>query len=157
MKRPITLLRLGWRGRAGLAVAVLGHLLAIAPAVRADDQPARPADVLLRLVPPDVAVAVTVEGLRDQASAFGGSRLATELRQLPAVRAWLASERYRQFEQSRARIEAFLGSSLAEIRDELLGDAVVLALRLPADGPPEPSQASGLLLVRARTKPCSCG
>ncbi len=150
MKRSSVNSRLGWRGRVGRTVAALGLVLAMASAVRAVDQPAYPADFLLRLVPPDVAVVVTVEGLRDQASAFGGSRLATELRQLPAVRAWLESERYRQFEQSRARIEAFLGSSLAEIRDDLLGDAVVLALRLPADGPPEPTQASGLLLVRAR-------
>jgi len=125
-------------------------VLAVASAGRAADQPAGPADVLLRLLPPDVAVVVTVEGLRDQTSAFGASRLAPELRQLPAVRAWLDSERYRQFERSRARIETFLGSSLAEIRDELLGDAVVLALRLPADAPPEPRQASGLLLVQAR-------
>ena len=37
------------------------------------------------LVPPDVAVVVTVEGLRDQALAFSKSRLAADLRRLPAV------------------------------------------------------------------------
>jgi hypothetical protein len=122
----------------------------MASAVRGADEAKRPADTLLRLVPPDVAVVVTAEGLRDQARAFTASHLAQKLQQLPAVKAWLASERFTQFERSRAQIEAFLGSSLAEIRDEVLGDSVVLALRLPADAIAEPSQAAGLLLVRAR-------
>ncbi|HKI21154.1 MAG TPA: hypothetical protein VKA15_24895, partial [Isosphaeraceae bacterium] len=104
MKRRITQFRPGSLGCVGLLLAMLGHLLAIGTTVRAADQPARPADVLLRLVPPDVAAVVTLEGLRDQASAFGASRLAPELRQLPAVRAWLDSDRYRQFERSRASI-----------------------------------------------------
>ncbi len=150
MNRRLANSRPGGRGRVGLVAAALGPLLALACAARAADQPVRPADALLRLVPPDAAAVVTVEGLRDQAHAFGASRLVPELRELPAVRAWLDSERYRQFERSRAQIEAFLGSSLAEIRDELLGDAVVLALRLPADLQPEPSQARGLLLVQVR-------
>ena len=105
---------------------------------------------LLRLVAPDVAVVLTVEGLRDQVRAFTGSRLAADLRQLPAVRAWLDSEKYQQFEQSRAQIEAVLGANLTDLRDELLGDAVVLALRLPPDGPADSSLARGLLLFQAR-------
>jgi len=110
----------------------------------------RPADPLLRLVAPDVAVVLTVEGLRDQVRAFAGSPLAAGLRQLPAVRAWLDSEKYQQFEQSRAQIEAVLGANLTDLRDELVGDAVVLALRLPPEGPADSSLARGLLLFRAR-------
>ena len=72
---------------------------------------ARPADALLRLVPPDAAVVLTVEGLRDRIRAFTSSRLATDLRQLPAVKAWFDSEKYRQFEKSRAQIEALLGAN----------------------------------------------
>ena len=75
---------------------------------------------------------VTVEGLRDQANAFLKSRLAADLQQLPAVKEWFASEKFRQFESSRAQIETLLGANLTELRDELLGDAVVMALRLPA-------------------------
>jgi len=138
------------RGRVNLALVAIGLALALASAGRGADQAARPVDGLLRLVPPDVAVVVTLEGLRDQARAWGASQLVSELRQLPAVRAWLESERYRQFESSRVSIEAILGSSLAEIRDEVLGDAVVLALRLPADAAAEPSLACGLVLVKAR-------
>ena len=110
----------------------------------------RPADALLRLVPPDVAVVVTVEGLRDHASAFLKSRLAGDLRRLPAVRAWLASEKYQHFERSRAQIETLLGANLTDVRDELLGDAVILALRLPPEAPADASQARGILLVQAR-------
>jgi hypothetical protein len=110
----------------------------------------RPADALLRLVPPDAAVVLTLEGLRDQVHAFTGSRLAAELWRLPAVRAWLDSEKYRQFERSRAQIEALLGTDLTKLRDELLGDAAVLALRLPPEDPVDASQARGLLLIRAR-------
>ena len=109
-----------------------------------------PSDALLRLVPPDVALVVTVEGLRDQTSAFLKSGLAGDLRRLPAVRAWLASEKYQHFERSRAQIETLLGANLTDVRDELLGDAVVLALRLPPEAPGDASQARGILLVQAR-------
>jgi hypothetical protein len=113
------------------------------------DPGARPADALLRLVPPDAAVVVTVEGLRDQARTFGESRLAAGLRRLPAVQAWLDSEKCRQFEHARAMIETTLGANLTELRDELLGDAVVLALRLPSDAAQEPR---GLVLIQARNR-----
>ncbi len=117
----------------------------------ADEPGARPADALLRMVPPDVAVVLTVEGLRDQALAFGKTRLAADLRRLPAVQAWLNSEKYKRFEQSRAMIETILGANLTELRDELLGDAVVLALRLPSDRAKE-KEARGLVLLQARNQ-----
>jgi len=135
--------------RAALATVWLVPVI-IGAHVRAAERGERPADPLLRLVAPDAAVVLTVEGLRDQVRAFTGSPLAAGLRQLPAVRAWLDSEKYQQFEQSRARIEAVLGVNLTDLRDELLGDAVVLALRLPPEGPADSSLARGLLLFRAR-------
>ena len=84
--------------RSALPVSGSFFSLLVASAARGRTYPA-PADALLRLVPPDAAVVVTVEGLRDQASAFLKSRLAADLRRLPAVRAWFASEKYRQFER----------------------------------------------------------
>ena len=107
-------------------------------------------DALLQLVPPDAAVIVTVDHLRDHAAAFLKSTLAADLNKLPAVQAWFASEKYRQFERSRTQIEAHLGVNLTDLRDQLLGDAVILALRLPPDAPPDASQARGLLLFEAR-------
>jgi hypothetical protein len=140
-----------WPFPAALALVVVVPVVIRAGVAAAEPGP-RPADALLSLVAPDVAVVVTVEGLRDQVRAFHSSRLAADLRQLPSVRAWLASEKFQQFEQSRARIEAVLGADLVELRDELVGDAVLLALRLPADGPADANQARGILLLRARNQ-----
>jgi hypothetical protein len=95
-------------------------------------------------------VVVTVEGLRDHANAFLNSRLAVDLQQLPEVKEWFASEKFRQLESSRAHIETVVGANITDLRDELLGDAVVMALRLPAQAPADASQARGLLLVKAR-------
>jgi hypothetical protein len=142
------------RGRAWSFPAKLAFAFAIPVIIggtsRAAERGAGPADSLLRLVAPDVALVLTIEGLRDQVRTFNNSRLAANLRQLPAVRAWFESEKFQQFEQSRARIEAVLGASLVDLRDELLGDAVLLALRLPPEGAANSSQARGLLLLRAR-------
>jgi hypothetical protein len=109
-----------------------------------------PADELLRLVPPDATAVLTVEGLRDQVRQIGASRLVADLRDLPVVRVWHESEKYRNLKHSCSEIEATLGVKLSDLRDELLGDAVVLVLRLDPDAPPDPSRARGLLLLRAR-------
>ncbi|MGP0064573.1 MAG: hypothetical protein ACLQGP_13370 [Isosphaeraceae bacterium] len=110
----------------------------------------RVADELLRLVPADATVVVTVEGLRDQFRTLAASRLASNLRQLPAVRAWFESEPYRNLERSRVDIESGLGVKLADLRDDLVGDAAVLVLRLDPDALPDPRQARGMLMLRAR-------
>ena len=112
----------------------------------------RPADRLVHLVPPDAAVVLTVEGLRDQLRAFTASPLAKGFWQLPAVQAWLDSDKARQFAHSRDQIEGVLGIKLTEVCDELIGDTVVLALRLSPDAPADASQARGLLLFQARDK-----
>jgi hypothetical protein len=101
-------------------------------------------------VDPEAAIVVTVEGLRDFVRAFLSSPVARKLQQLPTVQAWLASDKYKELERSRATIEAFIGTNLTELRDELLGDAVVLALRLPADCRIDASEPRGLLLFQAR-------
>ena len=138
-------------GSSALGPVSLFFLLFTGAAALGAGLPTPPtADALLRLVPSDVAVVVTVEGLRDQTSAFLKSRLASDLRRLPAVQAWLASEKFQHFERSRAQIETLLGANLTEVRDELLGDAVILALRLPAEAPNDASQARGILLAQAR-------
>jgi hypothetical protein len=129
--------------------AVGGLWLVLAAA--AQDQPSdRSADALLRLVPADAAVVLTVDGLRDQLRSFTASRMYEGLKQLPSVKAWIESEKGQQLRRSRDQIEAALGVKLTEICDELFGDSVVLALRLPQDAPADASQARGLLLFQAR-------
>ena len=144
------------KARAYASFSVIGGLwliLAAATAMAAQDQPdTRQADGLLRLVSADAAVVLTVDGLRDQLRVLTASRLYAGLKQLPAVTAWVESEKGQQLRRSRDEIEAALGVKLSEICDELLGDSVVLALRLSPDAPGDSSQARGILLFQARDK-----
>jgi hypothetical protein len=128
------------------ALLVLGLMLTTAVAVRA----AGPADALFRLVPPDAGLTLAVEDLRGHARQFFDSPLAEGLRQLPAVQAWRASDQFLGFQRARREIENLIGAPVAKIRDDLLGDAVVLTLRLPEGGRQE--DARGLLLVRVRDR-----
>ena len=105
-----------------------------------------PADGLFRLVPPDVAAVLAVEDLRGRAREFLESPVAQGFERLPAFQAWIASGRFAQLGEALRKVEHALGEKVETIRDELLGDAVVLALRVPPNGRPE--DASGLLLVR---------
>ena len=124
-------------------------LLLLGKPTEGADSPA-PAEILLRLVPPDATLVVTVENLRDQIRTIDQSRLIADLRNLPVVRSWLDSEKARDLKRSCDQIETVLGVKLADLRDDLLGDAVVLVLRLDPEAPIDPSQARGLLLLRAR-------
>ena len=139
-------------GLARSSCFVVGGLW-LAIAASAQDQPkSRSADALLRLVSADAAVVFTVDGLRDQLRSFTASRMYEGLQQLPSVKAWIESEKGQQLRHSRDQIEAALGVKLTEICDELLGDSVVLALRLPQEAPADASQARGLLIFQARDK-----
>ena len=128
---------------------IAGLSLAIGTLARGSE-PARPADSLLRLVPSDAGLVLTVEGLRDWWKSIGDSRLVGGLAKVPAVQSWLESGPIRDLKRSAGEIESALGVKTSEIRDDLIGDAVVLALRLPRDRPADPAEARGLLLLRAR-------
>src|SRR4051812_44516514 len=107
-------------------------------------------DALLALVPPDAGLTLVVEDLRGRSREVLASPLVDRLRGLPAVQAWLRSEKGRGLVRARAELEAALGVTAATLRDDLLGDALVLALRPRADGSPD--DASGLLLTRVRDR-----
>ena len=131
-----------WRAILGL------ELLVLATAARAGE-PVSPARELQKLIPPDASVVLTVEDLRGQVRELLASRLAAELQKLPAVKAWFDSEKYEQLETARDQIEGVLQTKLTEIRDQIVGDAVVIALRLPLDSPFDPSRARGILALKA--------
>jgi hypothetical protein len=116
--------------------------LGIASATRG----AGPADPLLRLVPADAGLTIVVEDLRNNAREFFASPLFPRLRDLPAVKEWFASERGRGFDRARRQIGSILGADFATVRDGLLGEAVVLTLRVPPGR--RPNEARGLLLTR---------
>ena len=117
----------------------------------------RPAEKLMRLVPPDMAVVVTIEDLRGHAGAFLKSRLAEEFWRVPAVRAWFASDKYQHLERARSQIERLLEANLTDVRDELLGDGVILALRLPPRRPPMPAWPEAFYWFRHAIRRFSTG
>lgn len=118
-----------------------------APLARAEETSA---DALLKLLPANAGAAMAVENLRDRWAEVVESDQANRIRALPAFRAWLDSPGVRDFTRARDQILNFLQTSQAEIRDEILGDAVVLAILPPRDPAESPSRARGLLALKAR-------
>ncbi|MCZ2342707.1 MAG: hypothetical protein LC104_13095 [Bacteroidales bacterium] len=107
-----------------------------------------PAEPLLRLVAPETGICVVIQNLRQHQADLTASPFAD----------WFATSTLapRLFPDSeRARIQNFetllqthFEVSLADIRDEILGDAIVFAYQ---PGPPDrPSAESGVILVRPR-------
>ena len=111
---------------------------------------AGPADGLLKLVEADSGVTLAVEDLRGRAREVGGSPLFEALLRLPTVRTWMDSEPFRKAEKASRDVQAALGVPLATIRDDLLGDAVVLSLQAGPSG--KPDQSRGLLLAKPRDR-----
>jgi hypothetical protein len=111
---------------------------------------AGPGDELLRLAPPNAGAVLVVEDLRGHAAAFTQSPFSQELAALPAVKAWRNSPAFAQFTRARTEIEAALKTDLRSLRDDLLGDAFVLALEPGAGN--DPTQARGLLLSHVRDR-----
>jgi hypothetical protein len=109
-----------------------------------------PADGLLKLVPTNSGATLVVEDLRGRAREVAGSPLFEGLLRLRMVRSWMTSEPYRKAERAARDIQGALGVPLSTIRDELLGDAFVLALQAGPSGRPE--QSRGLLLARPRDR-----
>src|SRR5690349_18878411 len=108
-------------------VALLGPAL---PAARA--APPTPAEELLRFVPPDVSLCLVVRDLRGHAAALAESPFLEQLRRSPLgkqVQQTLGVQRLvaDQFLQKYLRLDS------TQLRDDILGDAVVVAYRL---GPP---------------------
>lgn len=134
--------------RSTVAQRFFALTLALAAAVTS--RGAGLAEPLLQLSPPDAGITLTIEDLRGHTQEFLASPLADRLTRLPFVRSWVDSPQGASFQAARRQIESVLGATLGEIRDELLGDAVVLTLRLPPQGRQE--EARGMLLVRVRDR-----
>ncbi len=121
----------------GLAIVLVGY-----QGARADG---RPADALLAIVPPEAGLTVAVEDLGERSREVLASPMVDRLTRLPAVVAWGQGEGAK-FVQARREIEAALGMTAEQLRDDLFGDAIVLALIAEAGRPAE--QGSGLLLAK---------
>ncbi len=102
-------------------------------------------DELLGLVPVDSAIVLSIDGFREHSREVFESDLVRKLANLPSVRSWLESDQGKAYFRSKAEIETALGLRLGDVRDEIVGDSVVLALQMRPDG-----EANGLFLTRAR-------
>ncbi|WP_337173615.1 hypothetical protein [Paludisphaera sp.] len=128
-------------------LAVACACLGLAPASRAEEAPT---DALLKLLPADAGAVLAADDLRGRWADVVGSDLAGRIQAMPAFRGWLESPGVRDFVRARDHVLGLLQTSHGEIRDEILGDAVVLAV-LPSRGPAGvASQPRGLLALKAR-------
>lgn len=107
---------------------------------------ASPRDELLRLVPEDVGFCLVVQDLRGQAATLRQSAFFKQLQNSHLGEAVTASPEFRKLLNTEKQLQEHLGVDFAQLRDDILGDAVVLAYQ---PGPPgQPDQEQGLLLVR---------
>lgn len=109
---------------------------------------ATPRDELLRLVPDDVGFCLVVQDLRTHAESFLASPFFEQFMKSPVGVALKESGELRKLATFDRELRKHIELSAAQVRDDLLGDAVVLAYRPPPSDKPE--EEEGLLLIRAR-------
>lgn len=129
--------------QAFLALVPLGWIVSHVPPVSA----ASPADELLVSVPADMAGCILIEDIAGHYQSLAGSKSYQNASESTIVKSWQASAEYRAMLQAQLLLPIYFGTSLAELRDQIFGDAVVMAFR-PGRTPDE--EPVGVLMVRAR-------
>jgi hypothetical protein len=127
-------------GRPLAAVALLAVLAAPAAAA--------PRDELLRFVPPDMAFCLVLQDLRSHANALAESPFVEQLRRSALGKAVAKAQEWSTLDTVEARLKKDLGVDWNRLRDDFLGDAVVIAYRPPTEE--GKAGEGGLVLVRAR-------
>jgi hypothetical protein len=109
---------------------------------------AAPRDELLRLVPDSVGFCLVVQDLRGHAAALQASPVVEQLSQSSLAVKIRNSADLKKLDRIEAKMKEKLGLDWTRLRDDILGDALVLAYQ---PGPPgKPEQEQGVLLLRAR-------
>ena len=109
---------------------------------------AGPREELLRLTPPDCNLVVVVQQLRDHWQALANSKWIAQVAQSPLGKSILDSPEMDQLAKLQEQFLKGLRLTPAQLRDELFGDALVLAFRAgPAN---QPQMDEGLILTWAR-------
>ena len=107
-----------------------------------------PREQLLRYVPEKVGFCLVLNDLRSQSDALFESPFVQQFLQSPLGKALALSDEIKQLSNTEADIKSQLGVDWKQLREEIFGEAVVLAYR---PGPPgKPEQEQGLILVQAR-------
>lgn len=102
---------------------------------------------LLDLLPPNSAVVIVCDDLRDQTREILSSPLVQGIRRLDSFQKWINSDKIEALRKARREIEDVLNVDLATLGNDLLGDSVVLAM-VPGPGPGD-QDVRGLFLTRA--------
>jgi hypothetical protein len=111
---------------------------------------ASPRDELLRLVPDDMTFCVVMQDLREKSKGAAESVFGAQLAQMPFIQAKAKSPEILKLLEVQQQVLKELDLTPQQIRDDLIGDAVVFAYK---QGPPDkPGQERGLFLVWARDK-----
>jgi hypothetical protein len=111
---------------------------------------AAPRDDLIRLVPDDVGFCLVIGDLRAHHEKLLRSPWIKAVAESPFGKALRNAPEFAQLRQVEAQLRKRLNVTWAQLRDEILGDAVVLAYR---PGPPgKPEEETGLLMLWARDR-----
>ncbi|WP_165231236.1 hypothetical protein [Aquisphaera insulae] len=139
--------------RASLAAAfIAGLCLFVFPPteILAQDVPAaRGSSKLLELIPPDSGLVLTVDDLRAQWQDLAATKIFDSLSKTQLVQGWLRSDKLQELQAFRGQVEQILQLTLEELRDDILGDALVLSLHLPPEAT-DPNLARGLVVLKAK-------
>ena len=113
-------------------------------------QCASPRDELLRLVPDDMTFCIVVQDLRIRAANDKAHSFITRLLQVPFAREKLDSPEIKKVFEMEKKVLKDLELTSTQVRDELLGDAIVFAYR---QGPSKTKDnEQGMFLLWARDK-----
>lgn len=109
---------------------------------------ATPREQLLDYVPDKVGFCLVVTDLREHSEALLASPFVEQWQQSALGKALAMSDEVKQLAKFEKDVAALIGLDGKQLRDEVFGDALVLAYR---PGPPgKPEQEQGLFLVHAR-------
>src|SRR5262245_42462385 len=109
---------------------------------------APPRDELLRLVPDDAGLCLFVQNLRQQLDRLHASPFAEKLAASPIGQLFRNAPELKHLAAFDQQLLTKLQITSAQLRDDILGDAIVVAY---TPGPPDkPEQEQGLLLLHAR-------
>lgn len=109
---------------------------------------AGPREELLRLVPPDSNLVVVVQQLRDHWQGLANSKWLARFTESHLGKSILDAPELVQLSKVREQLVRGLRVTPAQLRDEIFGDALVLAFR--AGPPDQPQMDDGLILTWAR-------
>ncbi|MCI0742004.1 MAG: hypothetical protein L0Y72_23470 [Gemmataceae bacterium] len=107
-----------------------------------------PHEELLRLVPPQFGLVLTVQDLRGHAEKWEASSWLKNWRDSALGQALRQAPELQELFKFQTDLQKHLGIDWPTLRDDILGDAVVFAYQAGADG--KPNDERGLFLVQAR-------